>query len=381
MPSQLFEEILILASDPKFGEVGGSHAQKGMEYQRHWAIYKMLTLAKDGTQDFLLLFEVLQDIAILDSCDTPNSIHIYQVKKKDRNEWGWNDLTKLRELPKSATSKKPQPLSAVPESPLGKLYACVKQIKGIEASGFFVSNAGCNLSLANGGNAATSASCTLADLKEPYLSLLLEGLAALHATDGTAPNVTHIHIEKVNIPVNDPGTYLVGAVYEFLREHNPEHANQARSLVDALLVKIATLGAKTDKCKTFDQLKQRQGFSKREFFDAVGSISKIPDMPHLLDTWIEQLGKDGLGIIDRTAIRSAAVGFYSRQLIGSKREEEILLEDACDKWLEAHAISDDILQYFESAYAHLQKNFSQINKSMFFAVLAIKAIRKCVDQN
>lgn len=104
---------------------------------------RIFELEQSGATDFLLLFESIQDIAELDSSSNgPTLIRIYQVKKKDRNEWSWKELTGLPK-PKSRQMRlffDPQELSKVKESPLGKLYASVIAFRNIASEGHFVSN-------------------------------------------------------------------------------------------------------------------------------------------------------------------------------------------------------------------------------------------------
>ena len=52
-----FEELLHVANRTDLVETGGAHNQKGIEFQRHWAVAKLLDLV-DGTKhdkQFLML--------------------------------------------------------------------------------------------------------------------------------------------------------------------------------------------------------------------------------------------------------------------------------------------------------------------------------------
>src|SRR5690606_15649053 len=93
MAEEALKELVHVATSSEYAEVGGSHNQKGIEFQRHWGLVRMFELAEAGQADFLVLFEAIQDIAVLDSATSPTTIAVYQVKKKDRKEWGWGELT------------------------------------------------------------------------------------------------------------------------------------------------------------------------------------------------------------------------------------------------------------------------------------------------
>lgn len=238
------DEVFSVSVQKNLAETGGGHNQKGVEFQRHWALSRMFELESAGTPDFLFLFESVQDVAELDSATAPSSIKIYQVKKKDRGEWSWALLTNLHDPGK----KKTKPLVDIKNSPLGKLYASVLAFKKLKSSGHFVSNNGCALPLKGGGEAATALTCDLSKLDDEHLDLLKKGLEQLHAAGGDAPDPSKIQVKKVSIPPDAPGTQLVGIAVEFLSSRSPRHAGQARALVDALLAQVSPLGAKTASC-------------------------------------------------------------------------------------------------------------------------------------
>jgi hypothetical protein len=333
-----------------------------------------------------VLFEAIQDVAILDSSSAPTAICIYQVKKKERREWEWSDLTSLPQPddPSKSTGKsKKQPkksLADVQGSPIGKLYAAVNAVKTLKTSGGFISNVGCNLPLADGSNAATSLPSALAALSPQHLDLLSKALATLHARGEPVPDLSRIHLERVAVPVNDPGPYIVGLVSKFLTKRSPRHAGQAQALVDALLVAIKPLGAKTDTCKTFDELRKERGYSKSEFVNALGQLENVPDLLEHLDDWLNRLVNEGMGFMDITAIRNAAAAIYRRQVMGSKSLEETKLSTACDTWLNAHADSTNLKPFFEAAYTDLHGEYPSMKKSELLAHFALMAIKKCVDQ-
>ena len=372
-----FEELITIVNDAA-SEVGGGHGQKGVDFQRYWAISCMFSLVSDDEEDFLILFEVIQDVAIYDSLDKPTKLKIYQIKKKDRNEWGWKDLTGLY-VPKGKSTK-PQPFKKSQESTIGKLYASVKSVKNIKASGHFVSNVGCNLSLSNGGNAATTVSCSLSDLEEKHRNLLTDALALFHEPDDPPPDLARIKVSKTNIPVDDPRTYLVGEVHSFLNKRCPNHANQAHSLVDSLLAKVGPLGAKTDKCLNVEQLVERQGFSKKQFESILSDLETVPDLMEHLNEWLKQLQSEGFGIFEITSVRSAAAELYRNQLLNAQDDTIQLLEQRCDELIGSGLQVANLKPFFEGLYSQLKDDFGSLRKPTIFAVIALRAIKSCVDQ-
>lgn len=376
--NDMTSEIFDISSREDLAEAGGGHGQKGVDFQRYWALMRIFELEESGKEDFLFLFEAVQDVAEFDSSSSPTAVRVYQVKKKDRGEWSWNGLTKLPK-PTSKSSVDKSRLSKIKESPIGKLYASVIAFRQIMSTGYFISNAGCGLPLNGGGNAATSLPCSLSSIELGYQTLLTDGLKTLTDSGMPIPDLARMHVERVSLPPDDPRTHLIGVVAKFLDKKSPRHAGQARSLVDSLMAKIGPLGARTQPCKTFDELKSRRGFSRNKLREALGDLEELPDSLSYLDQWLSQLGTDGMDFMERTSIKAAAAGFYRRQVMGShSAQEEALLRD-CDRWLDVNRQDGTLFEFFTKAYSDLSARHASFKKAEVFAHFALRAITKCVD--
>jgi hypothetical protein len=389
MPSSSpLSELLSLINDKDLGEVGGAHNQKGVDFQRHWAVMRMFELEDSGENDFLFLFEALQDIAVLDSTTAPTRICLYQVKKKDRKEWGWADLTGLHQPPtkkstvteKSSKTLKTKPLTDVLGSPIGKLYAAVRAVKATKSEGCFISNAGCDLPLAAGGNAATSMPVALDSLGSEHLDLLMNALQTMHAAGEEVPDLSRIHLERTKLTVDGMGSQLVGLAHQFLEKRSKRHAGQARALVDALLAKIGPLGAKTDTCHTFEDMRRERGYAKADLVSALAVLEEVPDLLAQLDTWLDALSGEGLGHMEIAAIRSAAAAIYRRQVMGARTPEEDALDVACDLWLATQGDPVKLRPFFEAAHLALSTAHASFRKGALFAHVALRALHKCAAQ-
>ena len=368
-------EIIKVTNSKEFSETGGGHNQKGVEFQRNWALVRMFELETANEPDYLFLFEAIQDIAILDSSSSPKRISIYQVKKKDRNEWSWGNLTNLHK----PNSVKTKPLNGAANSPIGKLYLAIRAFKLVEGTGRFVSNAGCDLEMADGTNAATSLPICLADISSEFRDLVFAGLASCHDPSEPPPDLKSIFIERVSVPVDDASTYAVGKAHELLFALSPSHAGQARSFVDALLAKIGPLGARTDTCATFEQVKERHGFGRRQLKSALADLQEIPDVLQTLETWLSALASEGMSIMQITRIRSAASAIFRHQLIGGASDGEEIAY-ACDEWLVDKEEPSQLIPFLEGALLDLQSEFKSTELAKLQAHILLRAIAKCVVQ-
>lgn len=379
MVSTNIGEVFKVANNKELTETGGGHNQKGVDFQRAWALARMFELEKSGAQDFLFLFEAIQDIVELDSSDSPSSIRIYQVKKKDRGEWKWNELTNLLEPDKKKAEK--QPPSDIKSSPIGKLYSSVLAFKQLKSSGRFVSNSGCNLPLAGGANAATSLPCDLSQLETKHLDLLSKGLETLHETGTLSAKPSLIQVEKVPLPPDAPATYLRGLVLAFLQDRSPKHSGQATSLVDALLAKISPLGAKTNTCSNFDDLRNERGYSREEFIAAIGTLEEVPDQEAILNLWLNQLvSEGGSDFIEVASIRVAAARIFKQKVLGGEDPLADALVADCDKWLEDNTPGATIKDFIAKARSDLAGQHAQFRSAEFTAHFLLRAAHICVDQ-
>jgi hypothetical protein len=379
MGSSNTEEVFRVASRKDLAETGGGHNQKGVDFQRAWALSRMFELEERGTDDFLILFEAVQDVAELDSETAPSFVRVYQVKKKDRGEWEWSHLTRL---PAPAKKRRPgKTTDEIKDSPIGKLYSAVLAFKNMKSSGAFLSNTGCNLPLANGDNAATSVSCDLSQLEAGHLDLLKAGLESLHAA-GTSPvNPDLIRVQKVPIHPDAPATHLQGVAVAFLNKRSPRHAGQAKSLVDALLAEVGPLGAKTDSCSNFDELRKQRGYSRGQFTSALGTLEQVPDLVALAETWLDQLVTEGaLNFMEVTSVRVAITAIYKRQVMGGDDPLTTALASDCDAWLETNTPGPFLGPFFDGARSHLAPSHPSFRAAELTAHIALRAVRKCVDQ-
>lgn len=85
----------IIGSTPVKNE-GGKRASKGFSYQHHWSVRKLVELHA-GTTNYVMLFEVFEDVAVLDDLDEPTRLDLYQVKSREsQSPYSLSDLTQTR---------------------------------------------------------------------------------------------------------------------------------------------------------------------------------------------------------------------------------------------------------------------------------------------
>ncbi len=386
--SKALEAVFKAAVAPTIGETGGAHSLKGSEFQKNWAIVEMFSLYQDANrQDFMLLFEAIQDVAVLDSATAPKSIEVVQVKKKDRGEWTWGALTNLHAPPGPAKvngrrpAVKGKPLSGVSASPVGKLFSSLAALTELDASGRFVSNAGCSIDLEAGGTAAAAEKALCSELAPHFRDLLQSALDTVGKTHHVAADLSRLRLDKVDISVNDPSGNSLAAAFRYLSSHSPNHAGQAGAFVDSILVKLGPLGTNTSKYSTVDELIQKQVFGRAQFRSALADLAQTPDLQVYLNDWLEDARNTGLPLMEMTRIRSAFAGIYRRMLIGASLPDEPEVVSACENWIDTHPDFDPLYTWMTEGVAHIQADFPSIKTHELGAQLLLRAIYRCVVQN
>jgi hypothetical protein len=325
-PQEKFDEIFSMSRDPTLAEVGGGHGQKGVDFQRYWAMVRIFELKQDCAADFLILFESLQDVAELDSETSPTKIDIYQVKKKDSGEWSFNSLTGL---PKPGKQKTTPSLTAIESSFIGKLYKAGLAVQSLQSQVHFVSNAGCDLPLSTSGAASKLLSCLVSELDLAHTSALKDSLALLHSVPGEVPDLARLSLRKTTLHPDDPVRLALGAAFEYLNKSMPEHASQAKALVDSLFMQISMLGRQTEPVGSFSQLRKQRGFSMGEFDHALACLKKVPDLKAHFDVVLDGLVSEGLPVLRKLAVHIGATKYFSTLVAGTTIEDERALIDDC----------------------------------------------------
>ncbi|WP_322034420.1 dsDNA nuclease domain-containing protein [Burkholderia sp. BCC1970] len=131
----------------------------GVDFARYWAMYLLVALERAKQDDYAVLFEYIQDVALFDSSCRPTTAHLFQLKKRDRREWSIASICKRPDAtdenldvpdksttqlqfdmfesraaehsagPKAQLSKRTKKTKKLKgQSPLGKLYLSVAKL-------------------------------------------------------------------------------------------------------------------------------------------------------------------------------------------------------------------------------------------------------------
>lgn len=135
-PEDSQDSLDVVLRDRPVDEKNGVNASLGFTFQQWWAALSIAELL-GGEDDFAVGVEVKEDVAILDSAQSPTRVEFCQVKKHERDGvWVLKDLHKKGSKRKDGTHE---------HSILAKLYARRHEFGASRANLRFVSNIGVKL--------------------------------------------------------------------------------------------------------------------------------------------------------------------------------------------------------------------------------------------
>jgi hypothetical protein len=235
-------------------ESGGMTAADRFDYQKDWALCKLLEL-HESSADYVLLCEFHDDVAVLDSATTPTQVTFYQIKTDDKNRWTVTRLTRR-------TKGKGDTLLP---SILGRL--CGKKLETDKSTVAyrFASNARFNIKSDAGGSLESSDQflCGQIEQKErqKLLALLSDELQV------PIPNEmdTTLGFEVSSLALSSHANATTGKLAQFIDHYAHGCAVQTRTLYRALFDEIRRRTSAARPATSFADVCSAKGLSRKLF--------------------------------------------------------------------------------------------------------------------
>lgn len=275
------------------GATGGRY-----DFQTMWGL--TLLFQQHGTNDdYAIVFEFHDDVALLDSANNPASVRFYQVKSKATNG-GWTLTSFLkREKVKTKEGVK-EKLSYV-----DKMFDNVEKFQGAVLSADFVSNQLCGFNAAK--NSFRLSECSPEDFSKIVASVQEAYPGA------TEDQIGLLGFQRTDLSLGDVVSHTKGKLQTFIAEQlgtvwfSPEAVYQA--IADECRRK-ANFSGETN---SLQQVIKEKGLTKanvQEWLDAIQSNSRSPDWsaiaPSLTYPFAEQLRISREYSIYRAAVLNTA---------------------------------------------------------------------------
>lgn len=274
------DALELLLQDTPTDEKTGAHATLGFTYQQWWGALAVAELLA-SSEDFAVGVEVKEDVALLDSANSPTAVEFCQIKKNEQTG-GW----KLKELRSEGRLRKDKTRDV---SPLAKLYKRRHDFSGHPTKLRFVSNVGVKVSL-EGAEDVFINECQLSDLAESQQEELREHIAKQLRVAPTDLDLEKFAIHRSDLPLGQQHIFLAGKLVELSESGKlPFDLTQPTVAARVLASILQSKASNTGYASNFTELKKRL-LSRSEALQALARVAGAkPQIGEVLDSAIQRL--------------------------------------------------------------------------------------------
>lgn len=276
-------------------ERGGRHGGKGHEFQRYWALCHLLQIDLQH-DDYLILLEFIEDVAVLNSEVTPDQMALFQLKKKEGSSTKWTKTT-LAKPPKDG------------KSILAKLHESKSIAKDETAAISFVSNAPVELKLETGDDSTAFSELSASQIDPKLLAELKTSVAAEIGCDVGEVDFANLKFIRSPLAMDDLESHTMGRVATYLADKFPDHSPRADILCKAVYSELKVKATSTEEAASFADLKRIRGISKTQFSAMVALTLSRKSDSDVIDGFLAGLTQENVPYVQRELIRRAARQF------------------------------------------------------------------------
>lgn len=237
-------------------ESSGSRTANRFDFQKDWALLKLLELHSEAT-DYLLVLDYHDDIVLLDNENAPSEMKFYQIKTKNDGNWTVKGLIRRNK------DKDGRYLLSI----IGKMYDSKLKfpLHAVELN--LVSNARFNLTMKNGTDKTLSKQhVCVADLDVSQIAEMHEAVKSEHGLSGelSFANITFFRVTDLAVSGHDK--YVRGELGDFLeRSYPPPRKFRLGAIYRALFEEIKRRTNYEWEIEDYNAILKYKAISKREF--------------------------------------------------------------------------------------------------------------------
>lgn len=263
----------------KISNLGGTRASKGFSYQNHWSIKKLIDLQQSG-KDYVMFFEVYDDISVLDSEADPKKIGIYQVKSSQHQ----SPIT-IAHLCRKENGK-PSILAKLLLTKKGLPPELCNVVDGL----YIVSNSAYKCDTKFHSSATTQVS-----VSNHYSTVVKKKIKDLSSQTGLQDTEVQDLLEitfliKSPLSYDEPERQIRDILQEFFKKHFENFDFDIVPFYQQLLIEIENK-SNAEKIDGYEDTLKSKSITKRWFEEVLANIS--PGTKHQLKVIIDDLRTEG----------------------------------------------------------------------------------------
>lgn len=292
LPDSLDDLLRDLPGDEK----GGATATLGFTFQQWWATLTAVErLATDD--DFAVLLEFKEDVAILDSATAPTSVEFCQIKKSEREgTWSLKDLQRKGRKLKDDSGHEP--------SILAKLYRRRIEFQGHPIRLQFVSNVGFKLPDEMNQPALTGNACLGVLTAEQAKEVRVEVGGQLGIAEADV-DLGCVHVHQTNLPLGEQEMFVGGKLTDLaISGRIPFELTHTTIAARMLASEVQRRASDTSYARSFAELQPRL-LSRSQVMSVLMRVSASrPPLLAALDECVQELDRESRPYLERQGIRS-----------------------------------------------------------------------------
>lgn len=241
---------LLNAAAPR--ERSGSQTVGRYGFQANIGILKLLELRETGN-DFRLVFDFFDDLAVLNSSTAPTEIRLYQVKSKDPGDWTASDLCKL-------TGKK------APRSIVARLYSHLDMFGPAVAETAVISNAPYKVQLQSGAHSSgTHHRIEGQDLHSEEIDKITKAVTADINPSNVPAWLPKFALIRTTLGVHGQDVVITGSLLKHFEKVGSADGVQITAVYETLHASIEHKTAFSEEGLSQTEIITRKSLSKGEF--------------------------------------------------------------------------------------------------------------------
>ena len=318
---------LVEAAIPR--ERSGSRTAARYRFQANVSILKLLELAEDN-QDFVILFDIFDDLAVLNCVEKPTEIRLYQIKSKDPGNWSTADLCKLIG-------------SVSPRSYLSRLYAHTKIFGSALVQTGFISNASFKVKLLSRDSTAEDVSIAGNEFHSEEVEKVNRAILEDFQPADTINWLPKLILIRTSLGVHGQDLVIKGRLYQFFDMLGLADTVNLGAIYETLHASISSRTEFHEDGLNKKEILERKSLSFSEFKELIDRAAR-PRHNFLSDwdTIRSDLAQGGYTTRSVVRLRTRAIQYHHDRQLGQPRA--VHLQRQLREWIASNRPLVDVCE-------------------------------------
>lgn len=283
-------------------EKAGQRSSDRFAYQRNWAFCRLLEL-HEGIGDYLIAFDLHEDVIVFDSEEAPTAIWFYQIKTKKGDHWTVGDLLRPRQCSKL--------------SPLAKLYTNYLLFPDTTKELAFVSNAIVKVSYPG----ETLNRVAFKNLDSNEQARMVKAVREQCEITADPDLNSYMWFELSPLSLDDHVEHATGKLTAFLERLHPTKKLRAGAAFKTIATEIERRNNYVEPLQDFAEVRTKKGIGRSGFDEFLQQMGMFEDFDAHWNRIESRLNSEGISF---TEVQSLRDRFFTLEAKRTERANTVL---------------------------------------------------------